>query len=117
MTNLQDQLADLTERSSSESSHRKEPIAFSICTERPYMELWVHYTVSVEGVRMYNMSLLKICHASLPGGVTEFLMAVDNVMEWASVDFVSDIVKQLVLVEKAGREAAGQIVQPLQFLS
>ena len=35
-----------------------------------------------------------------------FLTAVDNVMEWATLEFLSDIVDQLVLVDKASRETA-----------
>ena len=78
-------------------------MAFSICTEGPHIELWVHYTTSQKNVRMYNMNILKTCHASLPKSVTEFLMVVDSMMSWASVDFVNDIAEQLVLVESAGR--------------
>ena len=52
---------------------------------------------------MYNMNILKTCHASLPEGVAEFLMVVDSIMSWASVDFVNGIAEQLVLVESAGR--------------
>lgn len=85
--------------------HRsKQTLAFSICTEGPHLELWAHYTTLQEGMRNYNMSILRTCHTSILGGVTEFLMAMENVMKWASVDFVKDIVEQLVLVEKATRE-------------
>jgi hypothetical protein len=103
MTNLQHKLADLTERASSGSYHSKAPLAFSICTEGPHMELWAHYTTSQDGVRMYNMTILKTCHASLQEGVVEFLMVVDSVMSWASTDFLDEIVAQLVLVDRAGR--------------
>ncbi|KAH0538859.1 hypothetical protein FGG08_004576 [Glutinoglossum americanum] len=103
MTELQHELADLTKGASSGSYHGKATLAFSICTEGPYMELWVHYTTSPEGVRMYHMNILKICHASLPEGVTEFLTAVDGVMDWASVEFMNDVADQLVLVEGAVR--------------
>ena len=106
MTNLQHNLAELTERASPGSYHSKEPLAFSICTEGPYMELWVHYTTSVDGARMYHMKLLKICHASLPGTVREFFMAVDGVMSWATSDLLDDIAKQLVLVWSAERQHA-----------
>jgi hypothetical protein len=103
MTNLQHKLAGLTESVSSGLYHSKAPLAFSICTEGPIVELWVHYTTSNDGVRQYNMNLLKICHAFSPEGVVEFLTLVDSVMTWASVDFVDDIAEQLVLIERAGR--------------
>ena len=101
MTNLQHQLAELTASAAPRSSQSTTPLAFSVCTEGPHMELWVHYTVSEEGVRTYHMNILKTCHAALPEGVTEFLAVLDSVMAWASVEFVKDIVEQLALVAKA----------------
>lgn len=103
MTNLQHVLIGLTERASFGSYQSKAPIAFSICTEGPHMELWVHYTILVEGVRIYNMNILKTCHASLEEGVVEFLMMVDLVMNWASTDFLNEIADQLLLVARAER--------------
>lgn len=48
---------------------------------------------------MYNMNIVKTCHASLLEGIAKFPMAVDRVTNWASVEFVNDIVEQLVLLE------------------
>jgi hypothetical protein len=67
------------------------------------MELWAHYTTSQDGVRMYNMNILKTCYASLQEGFVEFLMMVNSVMSWAKTDFLDEIAEQLVLVERAGR--------------
>ena len=106
MTNLQHKLADLADRASAGVHRSKNPLAFSICTEGPHLELWVHYTTSQEG-RDYKMNLLKTCHASIPEGVAEFLVAVDNVMKWATLELLKDIAKQLALVDKAAR---GQLV-------
>ena len=103
MTNLQHKLADLTERASSGSYQSKAPLAFSICTEGPHMELWAHYTTLQDGVRMYNMKILKTCHASLQEGIVEFLIVVDSLMGWARTDFLDEVAEQLVLVERAGR--------------
>lgn len=98
MTNLQHKLADLAYKTSSESAtQNKAPLAFSICTEGPYMELWAHYITLEEDIRMYEMKLLKICHMSLLEGVENFLAVVDNVMRWASSEFVNYIAEQLVL--------------------
>ena len=111
MTNLQHKLDDLTERAAPGSYRSKAPLAFSICTEGPYFELWVHYTILLGDVRMYYMNILKTCHASLPEGVTEFLVIVDRVMSWARIDFVNDIVEQLVLVEKELDECSTPLIQ------
>lgn len=67
------------------------------------MELWVHYTTSTEDVRMYNMSILKTCHASLQEEALEFLIVVDSVMSWASTNFLDEIAEQLVLMYGAER--------------
>lgn len=107
MTNLQHKLTELTERSSPRSHQRKDPLAFSICTEGPMMQLWVHYTTLMDGERMYNMNILRICHAStqpfLQEGVREFFKAVYGVMQWATVDFLDGLVEQLDLVWRAGQ--------------
>ena len=44
MTHIQHKLADLTRIATPTYSGHEAPIAFSICTEGPYFELWVHYT-------------------------------------------------------------------------
>jgi hypothetical protein len=103
MTNLQHMLTDLTKRASPGSYHSNAPLAFSICTEGPHMELWVHYTTLTEGVRMYNMNILKTCHASIEEGVVDFLTMVDLVMDWASTDFLNEIAEQLLLLARAER--------------
>jgi hypothetical protein len=103
MTNLQHKLADLAASASRGSYRSRAPLAFSICTEGPHIELWMHYTVLVDGVRTYIMKIVKTCHASLQEGVVEFLTTVDNVMIWATTEYMKDIVEQLVLVEEAGR--------------
>ena len=58
MLNLQHQLADLTKGVAPRSGSIKDPLAFSICTQGPIMELWVHYTTSVKDGRYYNMALV-----------------------------------------------------------
>ncbi|KAL8768857.1 MAG: hypothetical protein Q9209_005038 [Squamulea sp. 1 TL-2023] len=105
MTNLQHTLTELTERTSPGSHQSKEPLAFSICTEGPMMQLWVHYTTLIDGERMYNMNILRICHAStqpfLQEGVKEFFRAVYGVMRWATSEFLDGLVEQLHLIWEA----------------
>ena len=108
MTDMQHNLAKFTESTCHRSHHSKEPLAFSICTEGPMMQLWVHYTTSVDNVRMYQMNILKICHASrlpsLQEGVQEFFEAVDGVISWAASDLLDEVAEQLVLVSKGTQQ-------------
>lgn len=99
-------LADLADRAdraedSSESHTRKaHPLVFSICTEGPSHELWAHYTVMEDGVRKFNMSILKTWHASIRNEVLRFLTAVDNVISWGSGDYLDDVAERLRKVAK-----------------
>lgn len=104
MINLQLMLADLVDKVPS-GSHPNNAcsLAFSICTEGPYLELWVHYTTSEDDVRLYNMSLLKTCHTFFQNEVLEFLMMVNSVMDWAIYDFLNDITEQLIEIENSNR--------------
>lgn len=108
MTNLQHKLAELSKRMSPGSHQDEEPLAFSICTEGPMMQLWVHYTTLMDGERMYNMNILRICHAStqpfLQEGVREFFIAVYGVMKWATSNFLDRLVEYLYLIWKAGQQ-------------
>lgn len=40
-------------------------LPFSICTEASYIELWVHYPISKNSIRLYYMNIINICHVSL----------------------------------------------------
>ncbi|MCJ1395354.1 hypothetical protein MMC18_008238 [Xylographa bjoerkii] len=106
MMKMQHQLDKLTELSAPESYENKEPLAFSICTEGPHMELWAHYTTSQDGLRNYNMRILQTCHASLLNGVVDFLLVVDRVLSWGCSDFLDNVTKQLAIVEGAARQHA-----------
>ncbi len=101
-------LADLAHRadvSSGSQTEEAHPLVFSICTEGPSHELWAHYTTVENGVRMFNMSILKTWHALLRDEVLRFLTAVDNVISWGSGDFLDDIVERLGKVAKRARGA------------
>ena len=93
-----DDLADQADRAESSSeSHTKKvhPLVFSICTEGPFHELWAHHTMVEDGVRNFNMSILKTCHASIPNEVLSFLTVVEKVISWGSGGFLDDIVERL----------------------
>lgn len=72
------------------------------------MQLWVHCSRLVDDVRIYNMNALRICqispYAFLRKGVLDFFKAVFGVMRWATSEFVDDIVEQLVLLWKSGKQ-------------
>lgn len=104
MVNMQLQLDELFGSFAPGSYTKKMPLAFSICTEGPHIELWVHYTTSTNGKRNYNMSILKTCHALLLAGVVDFLVVVDRVLSWASSEFADDVAKELASVERATRQ-------------
>lgn len=71
------------------------PLFFSICTQGPIHELWVHYTNVEHGIRHFNMTLLEICHGTLLKGVLDFIIAVDNVCRWGTGKFVESVVERL----------------------
>ena len=98
MTNLQHKLVDLTRRPSPTYFGYEAPVAFSICNEGPYFELWVHYTTRCADVRGFNMNIVATCHASLLPGIVEFLVKVDSIMSWAADTFVDKMADQLALL-------------------
>lgn len=101
-----DELAkDATTSSDILSSKNQPPLFFSICTQGPFHELWVHYTNVEHGVRKFNMALLKICHGVLLNGVVDFIIAVDNMLRWGTGQFVESVVERLGKV--ARRAGAG----------
>ena len=98
-------LDDLAGRARPGSHSQGQAMVFSICTEGPIHELWAHYTTTEDGVRMYNMAILKTCNAVLHDELLRFLIAVDNVMSWAIGGFLNNITKQLGQVARATKAA------------
>ena len=89
--------------SSSPGPDSAQSIVFSVCTEGPHHELWVHYTTTEHGVRMFNMSILKTCHISLPDGVLDFLVVLDRVLTWGASVFLDGVVGRLAKMAKRAR--------------
>lgn len=90
-------LADVTPGPHTTTHH---PLVFSICTQGPYHELWAHYTMMENDVRMFKMDMLETCHTSKRNDALRFLTAVDNVLGWGSGQFLDDIVMRLAKVAK-----------------
>ncbi|OAP54566.1 hypothetical protein AYL99_11014 [Fonsecaea erecta] len=81
-------------------SNGSPPLFFSICTEGPYHELWVHYTHMKNNIREFNMALLKICNGMLLESVGDFIAAVDDVMRWGNGKFFDSVVERLGIVAR-----------------
>ncbi|KAL8726714.1 MAG: hypothetical protein Q9166_006541 [cf. Caloplaca sp. 2 TL-2023] len=96
---IQHQLCELAGSTSINS-----PLAFSICSEGPVMELWVHYNTSDGSVRYYKIHFLQICHASALHLVVEFFLAVLRIMRWARSTFLEDIAGKLLGLWKTSQE-------------
>ena len=94
-------LDDLASKACPGSHTQGLHVVFSICTEGPIHELWAHYMTTEDNVRWYNMVLLKTCNAILHDELLRFLIAVDEVMSWATGGFLDGITKQLGVVVKA----------------
>ena len=92
---IQHRLSELAENKPLHS-----PLAFSVCSEGPVIELWVHYSTSDANVRYYHTHFLQICHASAFTTVVEFLLAVLRIMQWAKTSLLNDLTKQLLGVWK-----------------
>lgn len=95
MVNLRQQLIDLFEGVFPTPGGRKTPLAFSICTEGPHIEFWVHYALSEDSVRSHYMNIFRTCHASLQAGLEDFLMDVERLMRWTKDEFLKEVADQL----------------------
>ena len=87
MVNLRQQLLDLFEGVFSNIRGRKTHLAFSICTEGPQIEFWAHYALTEDNVRSYYMNIFRTCYGSLQGGIEDFLMDVERLMDGLRMNF------------------------------
>lgn len=103
MLNVQRQLASLTDdivdlSHTDESTNRKSPLAFSLCTQGPILELWVHHIVTKGNITSYHMNLMAACHASLCDDLETFLSKVDRLLTWYKHDYLNEVVDQLFAI-------------------
>lgn len=91
-------LDDLAQKAQPSSKSKGQHIVFSVCTQGPIHELWVHYTTEEEGRRIYNNRVWKSCNMAVDCEVLGFLEAVDNVMRWGSGEHLENIVARLKTV-------------------
>lgn len=95
MVNLQQQLIDLFNNVFSVPQGRESPLAFSICTEGPHMELWVHYAASEYNMRSHYMNIIRTCYGSLHHELENFLLDVERLMQWTKEGFLAEIADRL----------------------
>ncbi|KAI9792923.1 MAG: hypothetical protein M1816_001245 [Peltula sp. TS41687] len=101
-----DELANATTQNSDAmptASNTTPPLFFSICTEGPIHELWVHWTHIEDGVRKFNMTLLESCNGVLLKGVENFIVVVDNVCRWGTGQFMESVAARLGKVARKAR--------------
>ena len=96
-----DDLVYNAHKSNPGSYSKVQPIVFSICTEGPIHQLWVHYTIGEhgDGNRMYYMAQVKTCDVGVwDDNIVLFLEAVDNVLKWGSGEYKEAIAEQLITI-------------------
>ncbi|KAL8792750.1 MAG: hypothetical protein Q9195_004637 [Heterodermia aff. obscurata] len=98
MVNLRQQLNDISHEISNKYKDGKTRLAFSICTEGPQIEFWVHYALSEDGMRCHYMNVFRTCHGSLQSGLETFLIDVDRLMGWTKDEMLNEIAYQLTVV-------------------
>ena len=84
------------------SSNTSALLFFSICTQGPIHELWVHWTISEDGVRTFQSKLLESCNALLLAQAEDFMARVNNVVVWGTGVFMKSVVERL---QKVARKA------------
>jgi hypothetical protein len=100
MVNLFQRLNTLLDRSLPKSKSMEIPLIFSICTEGPSMEFWVHYSQPEKGIYLYYMNLLGTCHGSLKNELEPFFLRLEHVMTWYKNYYLPQIAERLAHLAK-----------------
>ena len=95
MVNLRQQLNDLFAGIFHNGKGGQTLLAFSIYTEGPQIEFWVHYPLLKDNVRSHYMNIFQTYYGSLQGGLEDFLMNVDRLMTWTEDNFLKEVTDQL----------------------
>jgi hypothetical protein len=82
----------------------KPSLFFSICTQGPIHELWVHWTIVEDEVRMFQSKLVDSCNALLHQQGEDFLIKLNNVGLWGTGPFMESVVERLGIVAKLARQ-------------
>lgn len=105
---IQLDLDDLVEHTTSSgalptSSNTEPRLFFSICTQGPIHELWAHWTVVEDSVRMFDSKLLDSCNALLLGRAEDFIVKLNNVGVWGIGPFMKSVVERLGKVARKAK--------------
>ncbi|KAL8952682.1 MAG: hypothetical protein Q9222_001419 [Ikaeria aurantiellina] len=95
MVNIYQQLMDLHDTGAPEAKSTESPLAFSICTQGPFLELWVHYSALTDVGREHHMHLLAACHGCLSGGLEDFYLRLEQLLSWYKKTLLEKIADRL----------------------
>ena len=70
-------------------------VLFSITTQGPIHELWVHWTIVDDGVRIYESKLWDSWNVLVQGRAADFIFKLNNVCVWGTGDFMKSVVEGL----------------------
>ena len=98
--NLQRQLTRLHDSVNTAPREKKSPLAFSVCTQGPIFELWVHHLETEDSITRYYMNLLAACHGSLCDDLERFLLKIDCLIQWYQQDYLEEVADQLFAIAK-----------------
>lgn len=82
------------------SSKIDPPLFFSITTQGPIHELWVHWTIVEEDVRVFESKLVESCNALLLERGEDFVVKLNNVAVWGTGPFLDSVVKRLGMIAR-----------------
>ncbi|KAI9705730.1 MAG: hypothetical protein M1820_004978 [Bogoriella megaspora] len=77
------------------TSEHEPLLFFAVCTEGPIYEIWAHWTVVEDDVRMFGSTLLDNCNMILLEQGENFLVKLDNICTWGNGSFVTSVVDRL----------------------
>jgi hypothetical protein len=94
---LNDLVEHATESSGACSASLKiePPLFFSLCTQGPIHELWVHWTIVEDEVRIFQSMLVNSCSTLLPRQGEEFPVKLNNMGLWGTGWFMESVVERL----------------------
>ena len=85
------------------TSNTEPPLFFTICTQGPIHELWAHWTVVEDGVRMFQSKLLDSCNALLLEQGEGFMVRLNNIGIWGLGPFMKSVVERLGIVARKAK--------------
>ncbi|KAF2734296.1 hypothetical protein EJ04DRAFT_467030 [Polyplosphaeria fusca] len=79
---------------------RLRQMMFSVVTEGPIHEMWVHYGIEEE----FHMTVLRIWRTTFSKDAREFVQALGKILEWGSCEFKGSVLKALDVYGQALRK-------------